>query len=177
MSPRSVSGLLRVEWRVGNLTSFGTGFLVANNGRDYLITAAHIVEDETGKLYLMFEDGTPVPFTAKRMYKEKGLDAVAVEVADVPSFVPRYTTGILGVGDTVAAYGFPEAKGRFEVRGDVVTRVIEASCRIQNGMSGGPLMVNGKVVGVLSSRVFKSDGTEASIHSDMTDVLGMINGR
>ena len=168
------SGILRIEIRDGNLCSSGTAFVIRQGGKDYVITATHTLNNK-GIIYLMYEDRTPMPFEIRRIIRNEGVDAAAIEAVGIPEHVRRLDVGNAIIGNSVEAEGFPEAKERVSVRGGVISRMLEASCKIRNGMSGGPLISGGKVVGVLSSRVLRNDD-ELSSHVDMQDVLGMIEG-
>lgn len=175
---RHADGILMLEWRVGVITHGGTAFVLRHKGKDYVITTAHTVEDKSGRLHLMDATGTPVPFLVKRRLEQEGVDAVAFEVTSLPDSVRRFQAATAAIGGVVEAYGYPASTtGRKCVRapGRAVTRVLEATCPIKNGMSGGPLLdADRKVVGVASSRVLRNDGKEFSSHADMADVLTLI---
>ena len=171
------SGILMMEWRVGAITHGGTAFVLRHAGKDYVVTAAHTVSDPEGKLHLMDAGGTPVPFIVQSVHRREGVDAVIFEVTSLPESVRRFRASTAAPGAPVEAYGYPaslEARTCVRAAGNARTRLLSASCRIQSGMSGGPVLSkDGKAVGVVSSRVLGDEG-ETSSHVDMLDVLSLI---
>ena len=132
--------------------SMGTGTLVRSN---MIVTNNHVVRDRGGTIRILFPDWTVV--TAKVVKVDKKWDLAALKIEPV-----KVTPIKLGphpkVGDIVTVGGYgpgwyekhdgkiidfyaPDAKSP----GDI----INVDAMVRNGDSGGPIISNGKLVGVL----------------------------
>jgi S1-C subfamily serine protease len=138
----------------------GTGFIV-RRGADvvYIITASHIVEGaDNVEVEFFTQRNRPVP--AKLIQQEgddpKGLAALVVQ-GNIPADVvvlKMNRGGLVRAGDLVTIIGFPNAGGPWAVtKGEIVGREAKSivfSGAIEKGNSGGPLIHEGQVIGVVT---------------------------
>jgi hypothetical protein len=132
--------------------SIGSAFYLKYKDRCFLITARHVIENT--KDFVV--DGV-VYRTANGKKNNRDL-YVQLLARKVPAYELHEKPE---VGKFVEAYGF--VAGRKKACPGVITdtqsllggvRKIFASCVVKSGMSGGALLCNGKVVGVISSLLF-----------------------
>ncbi len=153
-------------WNDGNFSSSGTGFYI---NRDYMVTAAHVVE---GCRRMELSDATVLEVVRS----EPDLDLAVLKVPGDPNvlFEPGESDVWLEIsplldarlGETVTALGYPYL-GRFgqglTVTGGNVSALpggtfgesqIMISAPVQPGNSGGPLLNgDGEVIGVVVARI------------------------
>ena len=170
----------------GNDTStiLGSGFVVINNGSEYVITNYHVV-DGTSELTVTFYDGNG--FGAKVVGDDPYSDLAVLSVPSAAHAeyhpLSLASSSSLTVGESVLAIGNPygltgsvtigiishlgrtiqeSATGNFSI-----ANMIQFSAPINPGNSGGPLLNrDGKVVGVTTATVSYSQGVGFAIPSD-----------
>jgi serine protease Do len=154
------------DWNSGNFSSSGTGFYI---NRDFLVTAAHVVE---GCARMELTDRTPLevirsePDLDLAVLKVPGDVAVLFEPGESDVWLEISPELNAKLGETVTALGFPYL-GRFgqglTVTGGNVSALpggrfgdsqIMISAPVQPGNSGGPLLNgDGEVIGVVVARI------------------------
>lgn len=148
-------------WRPGwNHGVTGSGAVIADG---LVLTAAHVVDDAT--FVQVRPNGTARKFRGRVAFVSHVADLALVEVDD-----PAFRAGIapLGLGelpavrDRVAAYGFPNGGETLSITEGVVARAehwtyvhsgqgllaVQMDAAIAPGSSGGPLVGDGRIVGV-----------------------------
>jgi S1-C subfamily serine protease len=152
---------VRAPWRPGwNWGVTGSGAVIAG-GR--ILTAAHVVDDQT--FVQVRPNGTARKHPARVVFVSHAADLALLEVDD-PAFhaavVPLDLGELPEVRDRVAAYGFPNGGETLSITEGVVARVedgfyvhshesflqIQMDAAIAGGSSGGPLLRDGRIVGV-----------------------------
>jgi S1-C subfamily serine protease len=152
---------LLAPWRPGwNYGVTGSGAVI-EGGR--ILTAAHVVDDQT--FVVVRRNGTARKFRARVSFVSHVADLALLEIDD-PAFhegiVPLGLGDLPAVRDRVAAYGFPNGGETLSITEGVVARVehwtyvhsgesllaIQMDAAIDPGSSGGPLLRDGRVVGV-----------------------------
>jgi S1-C subfamily serine protease len=154
------------DWNSGNFTSSGTGFYI---NRDYLVSAAHVVE---GCSRMELTDSTVLevvrsePDLDLAVLKVPGDPAVLFEPGESDVWLELSPQLDAKLGETVTALGYPYL-GRFgqglTVTGGNVSALpggafgqsqIMISAPVQPGNSGGPLLnADGEVIGVVVARI------------------------
>jgi 2-alkenal reductase len=137
----------------------GSGVIISTDG--YILTNAHVVEDEAG-LVVAFNDGAEL--ADAKLIGADALGDVAIIKVDVkvPAVAPLGDSTKLELGETVVAIG--AALGNFRnsvskgvvsglnrtIPGDTSTNVyIQTDAPINSGNSGGPLVnLKGEVIGI-----------------------------
>jgi len=148
-------------WRPGwSYSKTGSGAVVSG-GR--ILTAAHVVDDQTFVLVRL--NGTARKARARVVFVSHAADLALLTVDDV-SFLRDVAPLELGelpaVRDAVAAYGFPNGGETLSITEGVIARAehwpyvhshetllaIQMDAAIAPGSSGGPLLREGRIVGV-----------------------------
>jgi Tol biopolymer transport system component len=138
----------------------GTGFVV-RLGADvvYIVTASHVIEGARD-IEVAFFTGKNRLIAAKVLDLEggdpQGLAALAVE-GKIPagvSVLKMNRVTLVRAGEPVTMIGFPDAGGPWAVtKGEIVGRKgksIAFSGAVEEGNSGGPLIKEGQVIGVVT---------------------------
>ncbi len=148
-------------WRPGwNYQATGSGAVIEGG---HVLTAAHVVNDQT--FVQVRPNGTARKYRARVTFVSHVADLALVEVDD-PAFhegrAPLELGALPAVRDRVAAYGFPNGGETLSITEGVVARVedgvyvhsweslvaIQMDAAIAPGSSGGPLLHDGRIVGV-----------------------------
>ena len=151
--------VVRVFVEEGENMSMGTGTLVRP---DLIVTNNHVVRDRTGVIRILFPDWTVV--TAKVVKVDKKWDLAALQIEPV-KISPMKFGKHPKVGDIVSVGGY--GSGWFESNSGKIKDfykpdakspgdIVNVGAQVRNGDSGGPIISNGKMVGVLFGC---SDGT------------------
>lgn len=140
----------------------GTGFIVrVEKGAAYIVTAAHVVEGDPRPTVAFFPEANR--FLEARMLGAEGGDpnglAALVVEKDVPDTVQALCVQQdqkVGEGASVTAIGFPGAAATpwMVTRGTLSGRrgsMLTFAGIIDSGNSGGPLLMEDRVVGVISA--------------------------
>jgi len=142
----------------------GTGFVVSlRGGRAYLVTLAHVVAGDPSPSVVFVADPDKNPYRAQVLDVGEGTDPRALALlqvqnppAGVQAIAPATDTAIVPGREVVAA-GFPSAIGRFSVlRANVVTVKgldLYLSPVTLEGYSGGPVLMEGRIVGMVFGRL------------------------
>jgi hypothetical protein len=138
----------------------GTGFIV-RRGADvvYIITALHVVigaRDAEVEFFTQRNRLVQAKVLQQEGDDERGLAVLAVQ-GNIPTDVvvlKMNRGGLLRAGDPVTMIGFPDAGGPWAVtKGEIVGRKAKSivfSGAIEKGNSGGPLIHEGQVIGVVT---------------------------
>ena len=157
------SGVVKVSAKGEGTRKTGTGFIVRlSEDQVYIMTAAHVVEGDS-QPEIEFFTRRNAAVTARIVELEGGDDlrGLALLVVSgrtnlpsglqVPPLAPSFD--VKG-GDSVTAIGFPRMAGPWAlIRGSIVSRQgrdIIFDGAIDEGNSGGPLIKDGQVVGLIT---------------------------
>jgi serine protease Do len=132
--------------------SMGTGTLVRP---DLVITNNHVVRDRAGVIRILFPDWTVVTAKVVKVDKKWDLAALKIEPVKVP---PMKFGKHPKLGDVVTVGGY--GSGWFESNSGKIVDfykpdakspgdIVNVGAMVRNGDSGGPIISNGKLVGVL----------------------------
>ena len=141
--------------------SSGSGAILSGNR---ILTNAHVVSD--ARYIEVTREGDSKPYLARVAHIGNDCDLAIVEVKD-PSFFentrPLPVGGIPGLRSTVLAYGYPIGGKRIAITEGVVSRmdfqpyqhsaldshlILQIDASINPGSSGGPVVEEGKLVGI-----------------------------
>jgi S1-C subfamily serine protease len=154
------TGVVRIE--NSRLSETGTGFIVKINGESvYIVTAAHVVAgDQQPHVYLFTQQHTPLVATVIDMEggDTKGLALLSLKAdARILSGLHALRIGYtsqLGGGESVKVIGFPGSTSLWSVDSGSIKRLegrnLVFSGAIREGNSGGPVIFNGQVVGLVT---------------------------
>lgn len=154
-------GVVKITARVeGQQTKVGTGFIVsAEEDAAYIVTASHVIGSDPQPEVEFFTKPYQT-FKAKVIATEgasdNGLAALLVQMK-VPKGTVALgldTTARLSGGEAVSSIGFPRRREAWAVTSGTISgiknRQITVQAPIEEGNSGGPLLLNGRVVGVVT---------------------------
>lgn len=152
----------RAPWNGGHTTAgTGTGFLIGDNK---FLTNAHVVSNS--RLVYVKKVNNPRPYKARIVHIAHDCDLAMLELDDPAAFVgvkPFDLGNIPKLNTTVIVVGYPIGGERISVTRGVVSRIdfrpyshssvdyhltIQIDAAINFGNSGGPVLQDGKVVGV-----------------------------
>lgn len=180
--------IIRFAWKFENRTGWGTGFFISHQGRDLLVTADHNlgisvdINASRGHLQLYSQRLEEVDVNILATHRFREIDVAIFEVESIPGGFEPLPVGNVSGGDRVEILGFPENKAPTSNPGEVVKIEIFTNAELISGMSGGPVISNGKVVGVNSHRTIVSDTNtqevlfQAASHSSILDALHLLEG-
>lgn len=144
----------------GQQSKVGTGFIVRlDKDASYIVTAAHVVEGDP-KPTVTFFSSPQQSFVAQVVGIEggdpQGLAALRVTGAipeDVVALLLDLTTKVVG-GEALTFIGFPRTLPPWTVSTGSLSGMkgptLAFQALVEEGHSGGPLLLNGQVIGVVS---------------------------
>lgn len=155
-------GVVKITAEVEGKRKLGTGFIVQKEeDAIYIVTASHVVE---GARQIQVEFFTHVhrTFSAKVLGIEggdpQGLAALLVVDKAPPGLValPLGNIDDLSGGEPATTIGFPRVTGVAwaVIKGSIMGRkgqYIDVSMPLDEGNSGGPLIVEGQVIGIVTA--------------------------
>lgn len=132
--------------------SMGTGTLVRP---DLIVTNNHVVRDRDGTIRILFPDWTVVTAKVVKVDKKWDLAALKIESVKIP---PMKFGKHPKLGDVVSVGGY--GSGWFESNSGKIVDfykpdakspgdIVNVEAMVRNGDSGGPIISNGELVGVL----------------------------
>ena len=138
------------------MRSTGTGFVVKAEGTSvYIVTAAHVVaNDPNPRIEFFTRRNTPVSAEMLKKDLRYDLALLKAESPQQPMVLGLEASATPRVGDEVTTIGFPRTGGAWLVsRADLSGRdgvdLILSGGAIDEGNSGGPVIKDGKVIGVV----------------------------
>lgn len=149
-------------WQMqGQVLRTGSGCVISGNR---ILTNAHVVSDAS--FIEVRRSGSADRFVAKVVVISHELDLAILETEDENFFEgaqPLVFGPMPEIGDRVQAYGFPSGGQRLTVTEGVVSRidrqtyshsglanlVCQFDASINSGSSGGPVIADGKIVGIV----------------------------
>jgi S1-C subfamily serine protease len=181
-------GVVKITARSSQgLQKIGTGFIVRlEKDIAYIITSAHVIAgDSQPALEFFTKRNVPVYSTVLGIEGDnelRGLALLAVRGQEnLPSglaALPLASSVPLGGGQDVVVIGFPRSAGSWAVsKGTIASRqgrIVNIGAPLDEGNSGGPLIHNGKVIGMVagSSQSFSQGITTFSV-VDYLDGFGI----
>ena len=170
---KEIPGIYKIHaFRIDGLAS-GTAFTIQHNKKTYLVTAAHVMDRSYGVLL---------------RYKGRGISFRMIEGrqrSDVIVFrVEGYFPGHLKVDklfyqkfESYEVYGYAGGKSLVKMKCALSPDFgyLNSSAFVEKGMSGGPLMKNGRVVGVTVAKLIEKSGMTYSRHIPISLVRKLID--
>ncbi|TKB57164.1 MAG: hypothetical protein E8D49_14200 [Nitrospira sp.] len=153
-------GVVKITAQVDGKSRVGTGFVVrVDKDAAYIVTAAHVTEGDP-KPTVTFFSLAQQPFAAQVIGIEGGAPhglAVLRVAGPIPEGVVALaldlTTKVAG-GEAVTFIGFPRALPPWTISKGSLSGLkgptLAFQALVEEGHSGGPLLLNGQVIGVVS---------------------------
>lgn len=149
-------GVVKIMSAHEGMRRTGTGFVVKTEGTNiFIVTAAHVVEgDSAPKIEFFTQQNTPVNASVLKQDLRYDLALLKVDSPQRPMVLGLESAAMPRVGDEVITIGFPRTGGAWLIsRADLSGRdgadLVLSGGAIDEGNSGGPVIKNGKVVGVV----------------------------
>ena len=153
-------GVVKIVAESGNDREVGTGFIAAKSKKHlFIVTASHVVEGKAVIQVTFFthqEEAFPAKIVKMEGGDQRGLALLKVK-GDLPEDVQILswdtTTQVMG-GEEVYLIGFPRVGGNDwavtkGMLANVSGSVLKFTGAVAEGNSGGPLLYQGKVIGVV----------------------------
>lgn len=155
---KAEANVVRVRSINGNFISHGTGFFITNKQKTYLVTALHVHENTNHRLELQTVNRKQISFDIVKKHTIEPADVVLVEVENISENIIPYQIGELKWGVENYVIGYPKDSELRVARGilDSIELGTTSDCEI--GMSGSPIIVDGKVVGIMTKKPLNSKG-------------------
>jgi S1-C subfamily serine protease len=155
------------------LTSYGTAFVVKRNDDVYIISALHVVSG-MNQFKFYTRDRKWVSVEVKNINRYDSLDAVVFHVKSISAKINPLLYTNFNTRTKCTTIGFPHNDKYTTGEGKIIGSYTSTSCYVESGMSGGPVISDGKVIGMISSKVLgSSDGTK-SIIIRVEDILNEV---
>ncbi len=155
----SVSESIAASITVKSKRSFGSGFIISENG--YIITNHHVVSD-TNNLTVILEDGKEYPAKVIRSSKMHDIALLKIDAKGLLPFIISNSKEI-EVSSIIYAIGTPTSEDLSQtisrgiisaVRDKNGAKLIQTDASINSGNSGGPIInKQGVVIGIVSSKL------------------------
>src|SRR5210317_2142755 len=157
-------GVVKITSKFSNTQKVGTGFIAAKSKKHlYIVTASHVVEGEAEaphSIQVTFFTDQEEMFTAKIVKKEGGdprglaLLKIGGEVPDDVQILSWDSTTSVSGGEEIHLIGFPRIGGNaWAVTKGTLSGfdgpVLKFSGAVAEGNSGGPVLYQGRVIGVV----------------------------
>lgn len=153
-------GVVKITATVEGRQKTGTGFIIQlDTGSALVLTASHVVAgDPTPQVEFFTEQGTRRRAEVRNIESDdpRGV-ALLIVRGDLPSGLVALALGpsiAVKGGDAVTAIGFPQSGGPWAISNGTVSarkgRDLILAGAIDEGSSGGPLLKDGKVVGIVT---------------------------
>ena len=161
----------------GGTTNVGTGFIVrADKEAVYIVTAAHVVAgDAQPRVEFFTKRNIPVTAEVLGLEGDDEVRGLALLVVRGPENLPKGVTALslaggarLMGGEDILVIGFPRNAGPWAlIKGNISSRQgrdVFFSPSVDSGHSGGPILLGGKVVGVVGAES-QSGGRGVTVRS------------
>ena len=172
---QTIGPMIKVFSKATGIASFGTGFFVNYKEKVYLITAYHVTEGRH-----------------KLVFKDKSVDILDIEIIKVHTFLEEdvvvielqessiyqiesydlYESSISKKRCEALGFDFDENSVISRNGGSLSNMFTLSDCKLICGMSGGPLLVDGKVYAVNVS-VCEKDKIESK-HAVLSTILNKL---
>ncbi|NGZ60430.1 MAG: hypothetical protein CV081_08005 [Nitrospira sp. LK265] len=184
---RLKSGVVRITATEGNKTKVGTGFVVKLDSEVvYIVTAAHVVSgDPQPRVQFFSRQEGQVRATVK--HAEGGDEATGMALLtvqgkeNIPSGVaalPLATTTSLSGSEDIIVIGHPRGAGDWAIiKGSIASRqgrYVTIDANIDEGNSGGPIMHNSQVVGLIGGAQRYGKGVTTGTVRDYLEGNGIV---
>jgi formylglycine-generating enzyme required for sulfatase activity len=155
------AGVVKITATIGEQKRIGTGFIVTiEDDTAYIVTASHVVEGAVLTVKFYPKPDVKYPGEVKEMDggNPKGLAVVLVQ-GSLPKGIrplPLGSSVTIKGGEPITLVGFPRLIGvpwaiaSGIIAGQKGLDLIITGSAVQEGNSGGPILLNGSVVGVLT---------------------------
>ena len=169
--------------------SSGSGFMVEQGGRKYIVTNAHVVESASGTGSIFAYSINQTRYPMRIAGADSFYDIALLEFSGTPPGAELATLAFRGseprIGETVLAIGNPLGQYPYSVTSGIIggknrflggltgrLGYVQSSATTTWGNSGGPLVdTDGKVVGINTRIEIAGQGDQAFVQSQLNFAL------
>jgi len=162
--------IYKLIYKVGNIYSYGTCFLIDYQSKTYLISAYHVIKDsKNGEIILKDKNDNIIKdiILGSKQYS----DEYDVVIFNVDKLLNEHYIYKTKKSNDIILKGFPEGKQYKQSNGDI--EIYETNGEIIEGMSGGVVVDNeGYAIGVITARYAnKKGGLFVDLNSSLENIL------
>jgi len=162
--------VVRVQSQKGNRFSMGTGVIVFYKGKLLLLTANHVVYDKS-LVTLWTPERKEIKYKEDYIQRIEDADVFVMVLEKIDKqVIPAMISWEGSLGESVEALGFPNDGSLVRIKGVIKKCQVETSIPMDHGMSGGPLVSEGKVIGINSSIIIQ-EGKKGGGHIFLKDII------
>lgn len=173
-------GVVKITAQTKDMTMVGTGFIVRlEKDTVYVVTAAHVLGSDPQPKVEFFTKPSPVRATVVNKEGEEVTSLALLMIQGRDSF-PSGVTALpiaaavrLSGGEDIVVIGHPRSAGDWTVlKGSIARRDgrhVKVDANVDEGSSGGPMLQNGKVVGLVAGTTKYGLAVTASSIRDYLD--------
>jgi len=155
------------------VSSCGSAFVTKFQGRTVIVTAFHVTQGMN--VYQFYtEDRKYVKVLIEKIVFVPQLDATVFFVSYVSAEITPLEHNTAQIGKVCTTTGYPAEGPKTTHLGKLLSSSIESSAVVDRGMSGGPVISNGKVVGIISAKIV-TNGPEESVLIRLSDIFDTMN--
>jgi len=170
--------ILRLEavarYGENTISHYGSAFVTKYKGKTIIVTALHVVSGgEVFKFYT--EDRKYVEVTYSRVIGLPPLDSAVFFVKSISADIKPLQAAKMYLGDDCKTIGFSDNKEKEVNVGKVLSKATSTTADVNCGMSGGPVITRGNVVGIISSKVIRSHDETKSLVASLFDVFDVLD--
>lgn len=152
-----------IKATTGNLTSMGNACVVNYHGRQYILTAYHVISD--GGIITIWNNTTKLNVDLGNPRVLKAADVAIIPVTRGTLRGLELSSNAIQLDTSCSITGYTHS-GVLETRTGIVKAIkLETTCLVERGLSGSPLIQNGQVVGVTTSIVTSTDSVTGLSHN------------
>jgi S1-C subfamily serine protease len=162
------------------ISQYGSGSFIKYKNKNYLVTAYHVVnENPRSEISVFTNDRKQIKMHIVKIIHVVPLDVTLYEIDEWTAKIKFFEIDDMKLGDQVVNNGFPENGDFLSSKGEVKGISVSSSAIAESGMSGGPVLKDGKVVGVITSKILffglPSDDGIRSMSTKIVDVFKAID--
>ena len=156
------------------VSSYGTAFLTTHKDRLILVTANHVVKDAV-EFFFYNDRHERVDIVIGKIVLIPSLDSAVLYPTFIGPTIEPLQSDSMQIGSDCTLVGFPFDGEKVRTNGVVLSSFFETSAMAESGMSGGPVIRDGKVVGVISSIIKTSSTAKVVPQSSVARLSDVLN--
>jgi len=169
--------ILRIKSSVASgeaiISSNGTAFLTTYNGEVVIVTAFHVASGATQHRFYT-KDRQFIQVDIAKIRHIPSIDATIIYPSYISAKIKPFEFKRVTIGEDCNTIGFPSGGERTEYKGRITSSALSSTARVDQGMSGGPVLHNGKVIGIVSAKVTSSSDNTRSYLVRLSDAFDIL---
>lgn len=161
-----ISARCKEQYKGMYIWNKGTGFAIKYKDTPVIITAYHVLED-VDEIIFQTESGKRVLIKTNKIVNIPRFDTSIIFYSDCSASVRTLEMDTLRIDDKITVIGFPGLSSKTISVGHVQNIRLATSAIVKHGMSGGPVIKNGRAVGLISSLNEHTDALKNKLYSNI----------